>query len=175
MTDRATLLLHPVRLRIVQALSGRSLDMTSLQQRLPDLPTSSLYRHVGALRAAGLVLPGPDAPRARDQRFSLSGSTRLTAAELSGRSAAEHHQHFTTWVATLLSRYGAYLDAAEAAGGVDLGADRVGWTERSFFATEAEFDAIAAEVEAVFARAAAVPAGPGRRRRRLATLTFPED
>lgn len=58
---------------------------------------------------------------------------------------------------------------------MDLGADRVGWTERTFFATEAEFDAIAAEVEAVFARATAVSAGPGRRRRRLATLTFPED
>jgi hypothetical protein len=175
MTDRATLLLHPIRLRIVQALDNRALTMAELADRLPDLPTSSLYRHVATLRQAGTVLPGPDAPRTRDQRFSLSGSTRLRAEELAGLSAAEHHQHFTAWVATLLSRYAAYLDAAEAAGGVDLGADRVGFTERTFFATEAEFDAIAAEVEAVFARAAAVPAGPGRRRRRLATLTFPED
>lgn len=175
MSDRVTLLLHPVRLRIVQALSGRSLDMGTLQRRLPDLPTSSLYRHMAALRQAGIVLPGPDAPRARDQRFSLSGSTRLTAEDVAGLGAAAHHQHFTTWVATLLSRYGAYLDAAEARGAVDIGADRVGWTERSFHATEAEFDAIAAEVEAVFARAAAAPEGPGRRRRRLATVTFPED
>lgn len=175
MTDRAALLLHPVRLRIVQTLSGRTLTMQALAGLLPDLPTSSLYRHVQVLRQAGVVAPGLDTPRTRHQEFALTGSTRLSADELAGLSAAAHHQHFTTWMATLLSRYGAYLDAAEAAGGVDIGADRVGWTERHFYATEAEFDAIAAEVEAVFGRAAAVSDGPGRRRRRLATVTFPED
>jgi DNA-binding transcriptional ArsR family regulator len=175
MSDRAALLLHPIRLRIVLALSGRSLTMQELAALLPELPTSSLYRHVQVLREAGTVLPGPDAPRTRHQAFSLAGSTRLSADELANRTAEEHRQHFTAWMATLLTRYTTYLEHAEAAGGVDLGADRVGWTERHFYATEAELDAIAAEVEAVFARAAAVPPGKGRRRRRLATITFPED
>ena len=46
----ADLLLHPVRLRIVQAFLGdRALTTTSLRDELCDVPPTSLYRHVARL------------------------------------------------------------------------------------------------------------------------------
>ena len=46
----AELLLHPVRLRIIGAFLGdRKLTTADLQAELPDVPPTSLYRHLGHL------------------------------------------------------------------------------------------------------------------------------
>ena len=65
-TSRLALLLHPVRMRLVNALSaGRSLTTTELCARLPDLPKATVYRQVAQLRggaapssAGGLAISG---------------------------------------------------------------------------------------------------------------------
>jgi len=52
----ADLLLHPVRLRIVEAFLGdRALTTTQLRAELPDVPPASLYRQVARLVAAGVL------------------------------------------------------------------------------------------------------------------------
>ena len=52
----ADLLLHPVRLRIVEAFLGdRALTTTQLRAELPDVPAGSLYRHVAKLVDAGVL------------------------------------------------------------------------------------------------------------------------
>src|SRR6266508_2535649 len=52
----ADLLLHPVRLRIVQAFLGdRALTTSALSAELADVPTASLYRHVARLVDAGVL------------------------------------------------------------------------------------------------------------------------
>src|SRR5215831_1697445 len=52
----ADLLLHPVRLRILQTFLGdRTLTTSDLQAELPDVPPASLYRHVGKLVDAGVL------------------------------------------------------------------------------------------------------------------------
>ena len=52
----ADLLLHPVRLRIVQAFLGdRALTTAELGTELPDVPPASLYRHVGVLVEGGVL------------------------------------------------------------------------------------------------------------------------
>jgi len=53
----ADLLLHPVRLRIVQAFLGdRALTTTALREELADIPPTSLYRQVARLVAAGVPM-----------------------------------------------------------------------------------------------------------------------
>jgi DNA-binding HxlR family transcriptional regulator len=50
------LLLHPVRLRIVQAFLGdRALTTSQLRAELGDVPTASLYRHVARLVTHGVL------------------------------------------------------------------------------------------------------------------------
>lgn len=52
---RVAAMLHPARARILAALHRSDLSAAALGAALPDLPTGSLYRHLGVLEAAGLV------------------------------------------------------------------------------------------------------------------------
>ncbi len=49
------LLLHPIRLRIVQALAGRPMTPRHIKEKLHDVPQASLYRHLSQLLAGGLI------------------------------------------------------------------------------------------------------------------------
>ncbi|WP_324273703.1 helix-turn-helix domain-containing protein [Blastococcus brunescens] len=70
----ADLLLHPVRLRVVQAFLGdRTLTTSDLRAELPDVPTASLYRHVGVLADAG-VLTVVGSGRCEVRRSAATGS-----------------------------------------------------------------------------------------------------
>ncbi len=170
-----TLLIHPIRLRLIQALTARSLSAAQLQEALPDLPQSSLYRHLSILRKAEYVEVDPQVTHTdpREKSYRLARSTRLRGDQVRGLTLAQHSRLFTTWAATLMQGFADYLHRAAAQGAIDLEADRVGYTERVFYADEAEFDAVAAELEAVMASAVERGPGPGRRRRRLCTVTFP--
>src|SRR5580693_5088430 len=56
MTGSADLLLHPVRLRILQAFLGdRALTTSQLSAELSDVPAASLYRHVARLVDGGAL------------------------------------------------------------------------------------------------------------------------
>lgn len=46
---------HPVRLRIIQQLGGRSLTTTQLREALPEVKQATLYRHITALLEAGML------------------------------------------------------------------------------------------------------------------------
>lgn len=49
-------MLHPVRLRILQAFRGRSaMTARELAERLADVPQATLYRHLGALTDGGVL------------------------------------------------------------------------------------------------------------------------
>ena len=47
--------LHPVRLRILQAMSGGEMTTAQLRDRLPDITPATLYRHVAALLEADVL------------------------------------------------------------------------------------------------------------------------
>lgn len=54
-TGRVRAMLHPVRARILATLHRADQTALALGSALPDVPTGSLYRHLGVLRGAGLV------------------------------------------------------------------------------------------------------------------------
>ncbi len=76
----ADLLLHPVRLRIVQAfLADRALTTSELRTELPDVPTASLYRHIAGWSKPGCSPSCPSAEYAApgtDLRAAIRGSLR---------------------------------------------------------------------------------------------------
>ena len=50
------LLLHPVRLRVVHALSGgRTLTTAQLRARMPDVSKATMYRHISLLALGGIL------------------------------------------------------------------------------------------------------------------------
>lgn len=171
----AELLLHPVRLRIVQAFLGdRELTTGHLRDELPDVPTASLYRHVATL-VDGKVLEVVAERKVRGT-FERSYRLNLANANVTGEDAAAmdvdaHRRAFMTFVAALLADFDRYL----ARDGFDLARDGVGYRQVALNLTDAEFTEFTAELRDVLRRRMALPPGPGRVRRLLSTVVMPAD
>jgi DNA-binding transcriptional ArsR family regulator len=134
----ADLLLHPVRLRIVQCLlGGRSRTTSQLREDLPDVAPATLYRHVATLHEAGL-LEVVDERRVRgatERTYHLRDpAPAVGAEEAAAMSVEEHRQAFTAFVAGLLGDFDRYLDG----GDVDLARDLVGYRQAALYLTDEE-------------------------------------
>ena len=160
----ADLLLHPVRLRILQAFLGdRSLTTSQLRAELPDVPPASLYRHVAKLVAAG-VLSVVDERRVRgalERTYALQTSkSTVEPEELTKLSADEHRRMFSTFLAALIREFDLYLER----GDVDLIRDGVSYGLSGMWLNNAEAKKLARELNEVLLPAAHNTPGRGRKR-----------
>src|SRR3954463_11277591 len=105
----ADLLLHPVRLRVVQAFLGaRTLTARVLRAELPDVPAASLYRHVGVLAEAGvLAVVGERKVRGAAERSYrlVPEAASVGAGDAAAMSPEQHRRAFATFVAGLLADF----------------------------------------------------------------------
>jgi hypothetical protein len=176
----ADLLLHPVRLRVVQAFLGdRTLTTADLRSELPDVPVATLYRHVGVLADAGvLAVVGERKVRGaaeRTYRLDIAAAS-LGPGDAAAMTADDHRRAFTTFAAALMADFDRYVARSAPDGGApDLAGDRVGYRQAAVWVTDEEFDAMAADLaEVVKARMANRPDGT-RRRRLVTTVHLPAD
>src|SRR6266536_5415616 len=123
----ADLLLHPVRLRIVQAFLGdRALTTTELRAELPDLPAASLYRHVARLVEGGVlaVVAERRVRGAVERTYVLrTAAANISLDEVAQMTPDEHRQAFLAFVAGLIGDFDRYL----ARGDIDLLRDGVSY------------------------------------------------
>jgi DNA-binding HxlR family transcriptional regulator len=169
----ADLLLHPIRLRIVQAFLGdRALTTSELRRDLPDVATASLYRHVARLVEAGVlnVVSERRVRGAVERTYVL----RISAAtigldELERMSREDHRQAFMGFIAGLLSDFDRYLSRDE----IDLLRDGVGYRMAGLWLDDAELTELVREIARVVQPRLANPPRPGRRRRILGTVLLP--
>lgn len=171
----ADLLLHPVRLRVVQTLLGdRALTTAELAEELTDVPIATLYRQVAVLAAAG-VIQVVDERKVRgavERRYRLVvDAASVTADEAAGMTAEEHRRGFATFVAALLADFDRYLEGAGAS--PDLLRDGVGYRQAALWLTDEEFGELVADLRAVVAARMANGPADGRRRRLLSTVLMP--
>ena len=134
----ADLLLHPVRLRILQAFLGdRALTTSQLQAELPDVPPASLYRHVAKLVDAG-VLAVVDERRVRgatERTYTLqTTAATVTPEDLANLSADEHRRMFLTFLAGIIREYDLYLEG----GDIDLVRDGISYRLTGMWLSNAE-------------------------------------
>jgi len=172
--QRIDLILHPVRFRILEALTGATLTTQEIAERLPDVPKSSIYRHLRLLLGGEIVAVAGERPvrGVVEKTYRLDRPLFLSADEIGGVTAEEHVRYFRTYAMTLIQGFAAYIDAVD--GPIDMLADRAGYTETFFFATDAEFDRFGAALnEALRPLLDQIPAD-GRRKRKLAVITHPE-
>ena len=169
----ADLLLHPVRLRIVEAFLGdRALTTSALAAELADVPAASLYRHVARLVDAGVLAVVAE----RRVRGALERTyvLRLTAAaigldEVAAMSADDHRQAFMAFVAGLLGDFDRYL----ARGDIDLLRDGVSYRLAGLWLDDAEHAELLRELTRVLQPRLANPPRPGRKRRILGSVLLP--
>jgi hypothetical protein len=169
----ADLLLHPVRLRIIQAFLGdRALTTADLRKELPDVPPASLYRHVARLVDAGVL--GVVSERRVRGAIERTYVLRLTAAainldELERMTREEHRHAFMAFVAGLLGDFDRYLSREQ----IDLLRDGVSYRMAALWLDDAELADLARDMLRVLQPRAANPPRPGRRRRILGTVLIP--
>jgi DNA-binding transcriptional ArsR family regulator len=171
----ADLLLHPVRLRILQAFLGdRALTTNQLAAELDDVPPGSLYRHVARLVDAE-ILTVVDERRIRgtiERTYALSVSAALIdRAELAAMTPQQHRQAFLAFVAGLLADFDRYL----ARGDIDLVRDGVSYRITGLWLDDAELAELHSKVDELFRPYLDhTPAGT-RKRRLFGTVLLPVD
>ncbi|GAA1818330.1 helix-turn-helix domain-containing protein [Agromyces neolithicus] len=117
-SNLADVILHPVRLRIVQQLGGRDLTTSELRTALPDVSQATLYRHVGALVDAGIVaVAGERRVRGAVERTLTLGDrmAHVDAPELNAMETGELRRSFLTFLAHLGRDFDRFADAEDAA------------------------------------------------------------
>ncbi len=169
---RADLVLHPVRLRVLQAFLGRrALTTGQLAAELSDVPPASLYRHVGRLVEAG-ILAAVAERRVRgtvERTYELRvDQSRITAEELSAMTADQHRHAFRVFVAGLVGEFNRYLSG----GDIDLVRDRVRYALNAFWLDDRELDELVAAIDQLLLPYVDAPR-PGRTRRLLASVLLP--
>jgi DNA-binding transcriptional ArsR family regulator len=169
------LLLHPVRIRIVQALAGgRRLSPGELADVLTDVPAATLYRHINTLADAGVLAVVEERPaRGTPERVYalLEDAVGPPPEDLAHATQEDHMRWFTMFVASLLGDFGRYL----AGGRTDFVADGVGYRQVPLELSDQEFAELAGRLNAAFAPVIGNRPEPGRRRRMLTTIVMPTE
>lgn len=175
MVDSADLLLHPVRLRIVQAFLGdRALTTSQLSAELSDVPAASLYRQVARLVRAGVlqVVAERRVRGAIERTYVLRlAAARVNLDEIATMNPEDHRQMFRSFTAGLLADFDRYLQRDS----VDVVRDGVSFGIEGLWLDDAEFRELMLDLYRVLQpRRVNVPK-LGRRRRLLASVLLPGD
>ncbi len=175
MADSADLLLHPVRLRIVQAFLGdRALTTAQLSEELSDVPAASLYRHVARLVDAGVlqVVAERRVRGAVERTYVLRlAAARVRLDEVASMTADDHRQMFMAFTAGLLADFDRYLRRP----GFDLIRDGVSYAIDAMWLDDAEYRDMMLEIYRVLQPRRANTPKKGRKRRILASVLLPAD
>ena len=170
----ADLLLHPVRLRILQAFLGQPERTTAdLAAGLDDVPPASLYRHVAKLVDGGvLTVVGERRVRGATERTYRFNPAAAFAdeASLARMSPEEHRRAFLNFAAGLIASFDRYAARADP---IDLPRDGVSYSMGAAWLDDAEFTALLKSIVALLQPVYANGPREGRTRRLLASVIIP--
>ena len=160
----ADLLLHPVRMRILQALfDADPLTTAQLRERLPDIAPATMYRHIAVLAEGGVL----EVVEEKRVRGTVERSYRVRKEEAVVDPAAraamtrdDHRRSFTTFAASLMGDFDRYFSRE----GADPNGDGVVYRQAAVWLTDEEFAEMVEEIEhAVVSRMDRVREGRVRR------------
>lgn len=173
--DTLNLVLHPVRVRIVHAMSGgRTRTTSDLCASLPDVPKTTLYRHVGLLAEAGLleVVGEQRVHGAVERRYRLRRERSVIDADAAASMSLEDHRHgFAAAMAALIAEFNAYLDRNHA----DPTADMVSYRQFPLWLSQEELAELISEVRSAIVSNGDNEPAPDRKPYLLSTIVFPLD
>ncbi|TWT01773.1 helix-turn-helix domain-containing protein [Planomicrobium sp. CPCC 101079] len=137
--SKADVVLHPVRMRIIQTLvNRRQLTVQQIGEKLPDVPQASLYRHLKKLVEAEIV-KAVEEHQVRgtvEKVYALpEQAASLSEEELKNAGAEEHMSFFMKFFATVLDDFERYV----AQDDFDFIKDGTGYRQVSFYANDDEY------------------------------------
>ncbi|MGH3853200.1 MAG: helix-turn-helix domain-containing protein [Pseudonocardiaceae bacterium] len=171
--DIVDLLLHPVRLRVVHALSGgRELTTAELYARMPEVSKVTVYRHIALLMQAGF-LDVADEHRVRgavERRYRLrQNRPAIDGDAATAISLDDHRRGFAAAMAVLIAEFNAYLDRDDA----NPTTDSVSYRQDTLWLTPDELTALIGELLTVLRPHLGNQPTPGRAPYLLSPILFP--
>ena len=169
------LLLHPVRLRVVHALSGGlALSPAQLCARMRDVSKVTVYRQVAVLAEGGFL----EVARERRVRGSVERRYRLRqdrpvidAEAAASMSPEDHRRGFAAAIAVLMAEFNAYLDRD----GADPAADAVSYRQGTLWLSPDELTEMVDEMLGVLRGPLGNKPAPGRAPYLLSAILFPTE
>lgn len=171
-TGRPEILLHPVRIRIVAEFVGHQRTVRELAAAMPDVPQASLYRHVGALAAGGVLELVEERPaRGPSERVYrvAPGADRIRPEEVDALPPAELRRLFAVFTASLIDSFATYVGSGHpvpSADGLAVNRAVVNLSDEERTDFGARFGDLVGEV-------LALPPGRHRRRYHVASCFIP--
>ena len=167
-------ILHPVRMRIIQYLINQQLTAQQLKELLPDIPQASMYRNLKKLAETGVIHIVDEIPNRGtvEKVYSIHNPSKasISPEDLSKLSKDEHMSLFIKFMANLMGEYERYLEKDH----IDLVADGVSFRQASIFLSEEEYAEFINELASVFLKVLKNEPKKGRNRRTVATIMIPE-
>ncbi|MFD2670913.1 helix-turn-helix domain-containing protein [Marinicrinis sediminis] len=168
------LILHPVRMRIIQALvDGAQLTAKQLLERLDDVSQATLYRHIQVLEQAHLITVTEQIRKrgTLERIFMLpEHQSPLTLQALEKVSSEEHFALFMKFATHVMADFGEYVHQSSA----QLMKDGVTYRQVPLWLSDAENEQLIRQMRELIERAAQNKPRADRRRRSVTTIIFPE-
>jgi DNA-binding transcriptional ArsR family regulator len=172
--SKADVILHPVRMKIIQSLVKRPLTVQELMEWNPDVPQATLYRQLKVLTESKVIFVS-DERKVRgtvERIFSLNNEAAIISAfEADELSKEDHLKYFITFFANLIQGAEQYLDSGE---NLNMHKDGFGYRQIDLFLNDEEFHQLLNEMTSVIKNYASNEPNENRRRRSLATVFIPE-
>jgi DNA-binding transcriptional ArsR family regulator len=173
--DSLELLVHPVRLRIVHAMSGgQTLTTAQLCARMPDVSKATVYRHVELLTSGG-ILEVDSEQRVRgavERHYRLRRERAVIDADTAASASKDDHRRiFAAAMATLLAEFSTYLDRDEAHPTEDM----VGYRQHAVWLDHDEVVELISDMRAAIVERLKNAPAPGRSQYLLSPIMFPID
>lgn len=173
---KVELILHPIRFRILQVINGHALTTQEIADELTDVPKSSIYRQLKILLDGDMLTIAETrlVNGIQEKTYRLMQQPYLNAGDVAELSGEQHIQYFTIYLMNVLREFADYVQRNETqSGGIDMLADRVGYTEVAIYANQVELDVLQAELNAAIMKVAGNEPGNGRSRHKFAIITHP--
>ncbi|MEI8411776.1 MULTISPECIES: helix-turn-helix domain-containing protein [unclassified Kribbella] len=166
-------LLHPIRWRIVQRVLGRELTTTELKRDLPDVPATTLYRHVAALIDAGyLTVVRERKIRGTTERTLTLDQTkvgRIDEREARAMTPDQHRQAFLL----LLTRLAADFDRLVDRGDLYPRLNQLTYAQLALYVDPTDLATLRQAINALLEPH--LQAAPGKDRVVLSLIALPDD
>lgn len=171
--SKVDILLHPVRMRIIQSLVSENLTVQQMRERLPDIPQATLYRHLNKLFDAGVVfvVQEQQVRGTIEKVYSLTQKeASITNEDIRNFSKEQYMDLFMKYMANLLGEYERYVSQDS----VDFEKDGVSLRQASLYLSDDEFMNLIKELGQVYAKVLNNEPAPDRKKRIFANIIIPE-
>lgn len=167
-------ILHPVRMRIIQYLINQQLTAQQLKEMLHDIPQASLYRNLKKLVEAEVIHIVDEIPvrGTVEKVYSMQDPNAgvIGPDEINKLPKEEKMGLFIKYMANLMGEFERYVNQEN----VDFLADGVSFRQASIYLSDEEFIEFIKELSAVYSKVLPNQPDKNRRRRTVATMMIPE-